>query len=127
MNAQLVVVIICLFLVSCDPAYHLRYAVMNESDVPVYCIDRKGVWMKGVPTRIDPDSSVLVYEEAGYGKERIQFRDSRTEIAGRFILCTDSFCSDTALISPGKDWKLYYLPRGDFNARIYIRNSDLNK
>lgn len=112
---------------SCDPAYHLSYAVVNESRSVLYCVDSKGTFMRGKPFAVDPDSSVLVYEEAGFGSARTQFRNSKDEVVTRFRFYSDSSCSDSAQIRPQKQWKYHSLPKGDYNVRLYVRNSDFPK
>jgi hypothetical protein len=125
---RIVVLFLFSFLaVACDPAYHLSYAVVNESQSPVYCVDSKGTFMKGSVFRVDPDSSVMVYEEAGFGSGKSQFKSSKSEVDNRFRFYSDSTCSDSSLINPRKEWKYHSLPKGDHNVRLYIRNSDLRK
>jgi hypothetical protein len=113
------------FLQSCDPAYHLQYAVMNTTAKPVYCVDKK----KGAAsaTRIEADSLLVVYEEAGFGFGKRQFKLSKPEVAERFVFYSDSTLSDSSQIVPRKGWKYYRLPVGDYNARVYIREQDLSK
>lgn len=122
-----ILLFLCCGFASCDPAYHLRYAVVNDSRAPLYCVDKSGSFMKGKPCRIDPDSTVVVYEEAGFGGARQQFRSSKGDVTQRFCFYTDSTCKDSALFQPGKPWKYYVLPKGDNNVRLYLRNSDLSK
>jgi hypothetical protein len=121
------VLLISIGLWSCDPAYHLSYAVVNESRSTLYCIDSKGSFMQGKPFRIEPDSSVLVYEEAGFGSARAQFRSSKGEVVSRFRFYSDSSCVDSTQIQPRKQWKYHTLPKGDYNVRLYVRNSDFNQ
>ena len=110
----------------CDPAYHLHYAVLNDTGTPIYCVDKnkKG---KAAVTRIEPDSLIAVYEEAGIGFAKPQFRDSKPEVTKRFVFYTDSALSDSSLVVPRKGWKYYRLPIGYYNARVYIREKDLKK
>ncbi len=109
---------------SCDPAYHLSYAVVNDSHRTIYCVDSSG---KGAetPKAIAPDSALEVYYEIGFGSGREQFKGSRSEVASRFIFYADSTLSDSVRIEPRKGWKYYPLPIGDYNARVYIRDKDL--
>lgn len=118
---------VCFALVACDPAYHLSYAVVNDSRTPFYCVDASGIFEKGKPFRVDPDSSVVVYEEAGFGEGREQFRNSKVEVTARFKFYSDSTCTDSVLLQPGKSWKYYTLPKGGNNVRLYVKNSDFRK
>jgi hypothetical protein len=116
--------LVVLALASCDPVYHLRYAVMNDTGRPLYCVDKTKDGPASV-VRIEADSFAEVYYEAGIGFARSQFRSSRPEVASRFIIYTDSSLSDSSRIIPRKGWKYYRLPIGDCNARMYIRPKDL--
>lgn len=77
--------------------------------------------------RVESDSAVTVYEEAGIGFAKTQFNQSKPEVSQRFVFYTDSLCSDSSRIIPAKDWKYYRLPLGYYNARVYIREKDLKK
>lgn len=110
----------------CDPAYHLQYAVVNDCDQPVYCVDKNKKGTVAV-TRIDPDSAVVLYEESGFGFGKPQFRESKSEVTQRFEVYSDSSLSDSSRITPRKGWKYYALPIDDYNARLYIRRRDLKK
>lgn len=122
-----VAVALLLLLVSgCDPVYHLRYAVLNDTRRPIYCVDKNKHGVAAV-TRVEPDSAVTVYEEAGIGFGRGQFRQSKPEVAKRFVFYSDSTCSDSTQIIPSKGWKYYRLPVDYYNARVYIREKDLQK
>lgn len=112
--------------VACDPIYHLNYAVMNETDQPIYCVDKSKSGV-GKVVRVEPDSFIQVYFEAGIGWAKPQFRESKPEITKRFVLYTDSTLSDSTQITPRKGWKYYRLPIGGYNARLYIRRSDLRR
>ena len=118
---------VCFAVVACDPAYHLSYAVVNDSRTPFYCVDASGIFQKGKPFRVDPDSSVVVYEEAGFGAGREQFRHSKGEVTLRFLFYSDSTCADSVIMHPGKSWKYYALPKGGNNVRLYVKNSDFRK
>jgi len=120
----LVVILFSLLVLSCDPAYHLRYAVMNSSGQPIYCVDKQAHGAQAV-TRIEVDSAIQVYEESGFGRGRGQFKESRADVAARFVFYTDSTLSDSSRVIPGKGWKFHPLPIGDYNARVYIRRKDL--
>lgn len=113
-------------LVACDPTYHLTYAVLNDTGAPVYCVDKS---KRGATSamRVEPDSLITVYEEAGIGYAKSQFRESKPEVTKRFLFYTDSLCSDSSQIVPDKGWKYYRLPLGYYNARVYIREKDLVK
>jgi hypothetical protein len=116
-----------LFMVySCDPAYHLSYAVLNDTGKPIYC---KDATKKGAASvqRIEIDSGIIVYEEAGFGYAKTQFRESKPEVTTRFSFYTDSTCDTGSRIVPQKGWKYYRLPIGGDNARVYIREKDLKK
>jgi len=115
-----------LLLAGCDPAYHLRYAVLNDTRTPVYCVDKNKRGAASV-TRVEPDSVIVVYEEAGIGFGKAQFNSSRAEVTQRFVFYSDSTLSDSVQIIPHKNWKYYRLPIGDYNARVYIREKDLGK
>ena len=115
---------LALAITSCDPYYRLRYAVMNETGQPLYCVDKTQSGPAAV-RRIEPDSFVQVYYESGIGHARPQFRNSRSEVASRFAVYSDSSLSDSSRIVPSKGWKYYRLPIGDCNARMYIRPTDL--
>lgn len=110
----------------CDPAYHLRYAVLNDTQTPVYCVD-KNKRGKAAVTRVEPDSVIVVYEEAGIGFGKTQFKSSKAEVTRRFVFYSDSALTDSSRIIPRKEWKYYRLPIGDYNARVYIREKDLIK
>jgi len=112
-------------LCSCDPAYHLHYAVLNDTETPIYCVD--GAKRSWSVTRIEPDSAIAVYEEAGIGFAKPQFNQSKSEVMARFQFYTDSTLSDSSRIIPAKGWKYYRLPIGYYNARLYIREKDLKK
>lgn len=77
--------------------------------------------------RVEPDSAIIVYEEAGIGFGKDQFRDSKAEVSQRFSFYSDSSLADSTRIDPSKGWKYYRLPIGDYNARVYIREKDLRK
>src|ERR1044072_4946019 len=126
MKKGLLLSVLSVCLVACDPAYHLRYAVMNDTDRPIYCVD-KSKHGAGSVTRIEPDSAIMVYEEAGIGFGKPQFRESKPEVTKRFVFYTDSALSDSSQVIPRKGWKYYRLPIGDYNARMYIRRKDLKK
>lgn len=111
---------------SCDPAYHLEYAVMNDTDQPVYCVDRSKSGGSMV-YRVEADSAVMVYEEAGFGFGKTQFHETKPEIEKRFVFYTDSTLADSSRITPAKGWKYYRLPLDSYNARIYIRRKDLKE
>lgn len=110
----------------CDPAYHLQYAVVNDCDQPVYCVDKNKKGPDAV-IRIEPDSAVVLYEESGFGYGKPQFKESKPEVANRFAVYADSTLSDSSRIIPRKGWKYYALPIDDYNARLYIRRRDLKK
>jgi hypothetical protein len=116
----------CLLFISCDPAYHLTYAVFNDTGTPVYCVDKNKRGSSSI-MRVEPDSAVTVYEEAGIGFAKAQFRQSEPEVAQRFVFYTDSLCTDSLRVIPAKGWKYYRLPLGYYNARVYIREKDLKK
>lgn len=126
MKMMLLLPAIAVVLWSCDPAYHLEYAVMNDTDRPVYCLDRTKTGAASV-IRVEADSVVMVYEEAGLGFGKIQFRETRPEIAKRFEFFSDSTLADSSRIVPSKGWKYYRLPLDSYNARVYIRRKDLQK
>ena len=113
-------------LVACDPAYHLTYAVFNDTGTPVYCVDKNKRGAASV-MRVESDSAVTVYEEAGIGYAKTQFRQSKVEVTQRFVFYTDSLCSDSLRVIPEKGWKYYRLPLGYYNARVYIREKDIRK
>ncbi len=121
----LLAVLMCL-IVGCDPAYHLRYAVLNDTSTPVYCVDKNKKGAAAV-TRVEADSVIVVYEEAGIGFGKQQFNESKSGVAQRFVFYSDSTLSDSSQIVPHKNWKYYRLPIGDYNARVYIREKDLDK
>lgn len=110
----------------CDPAYHLRYAVLNDTGIPVYCVDKNKRGQSAV-TRVESDSVIVVYEEAGIGYGKTQFKSSKAEVTRRFVFYTDSTLADSSRIIPDKGWKYYRLPIGDYNARVYIREKDIVK
>lgn len=110
----------------CDPAYHLRYAVLNDTGRAVYCVDKNKRGPASV-MRVESDSVVVVYEEAGIGFGKAQFKVSKPEVTQRFVFYSDSTLSDSSQIIPHKGWKYYRLPIGDYNARVYIREEDLKK
>lgn len=99
---------------------------MNTTAQPVYCVDKNKKGAQAV-TRIEADSVAVVYEEGGFGFAKAQFKLSKPEVAQRFVFYSDSTLSDSSRIVPEKDWKYYRLPIGDYNARVYIREQDLNK
>lgn len=117
-------IFILVVLVACDPAYHLTYAVVNDSPQTIYCVDRT---KRGAPAFIPiaPDSTLEVYYESGFGNGRGQFKESRADVSSRFTFYADSSLADSSRIVPDRGWKYYPLPIGDYNARIYIRNKDL--
>lgn len=118
----LALMVLCL--TSCCRIYHLRYAVMNDTGQPLYCVDKNHNGPASV-IRIESDSFSEVYYEAGIGSARAQFRLSRPEVASRFVIYTDSTLSDSSQVIPRKGWKYYRLPIDDCNARLYIRSKDL--
>jgi hypothetical protein len=115
-----------LFTSGCDPAYHLTYAVLNDTGTPIYCVDKSKRGATSV-MRVEPDSAIIVYEEAGIGFAKTQFRESKPEVTRRFVYYTDSTLADSVQVVPAKGWKYYRLPIGYYNARIYIREKDLKK
>lgn len=123
-NFLLAATIICF--AGCDPAYHLQYAVVNDSGQPVYCVDKTKKGSEAV-VRVEPDSAILVYQEFGFGFGKRQFRESKSEVTNRFSVFSDSTLTDSSLIVPRKGWKYYALPIDDYNARLYIRRKDLKK
>lgn len=112
-------------LVACSPIYHLKYAVINDTDRPIYCVDLNKA--PGGVVRIEPDSFVQIFDEAGIGRARRQFNESKSEVSHRFMFYSDSTFADSSIITPGKGWKYYRLPIDDYNARVYIRQNDLAK
>ena len=110
---------------ACDPIYHLRYAVINDTGQTIYCADLNK--SPGGVVRIEPDSFVEVYSEAGLGRAKRQFKESKPEVTSRFVFYTDSTLADSSIIKPDKGWKYYRLPIDDYNARVYIRRRDINK
>lgn len=123
---QIILTFVVFMACGCDPAYHLTYAVFNDTGTPVYCVDKTKRGAASI-MRVEPDSAVTVYEEAGIGFAKTQFRQSKPEVTQRFIFYTDSTLSDSSRIIPEKSWKYYRLPIGDYNARVYIREKDLKK
>lgn len=124
MKRTLLLAAVAVSFIACGPGYHLRYAVVNETDRPVYCVDKNRKDASSV-IRVEPDSAVQVYEEMGFGPARPQFRESRTEVSSRFVFYSDSTLSDSSRVLPEKGWKYYPLPIGAYNARVYIRPKDL--
>jgi len=120
-----IVFLISLTLMSCDPAYHLAYAVVNNSSDTVYCLDKQKPGEMAL-IRIDPDSTLEIYSESGFGSGRRQFKESRPEVQSRFLFYSDSTLADSCAIHSTRGWKFYPLPIGVYNARIYIRNRDLH-
>lgn len=118
--------IVLLLTAGCDPAYHLTYAVLNDTGKPIYCKDatRQGV---AAIQKIEIDSGIIVYEEAGFGYAKSQFRESKPEVTARFTFYSDSACSSESQVVPVKGWKYYRLPIGGDNARVYLREKDLKK
>lgn len=123
---RIFLLILLVVFAGCDPAYHLQYAVINDSDRPVYCLDKTKKGDAAV-VRIEPDSAILVYEEFGFGFGKPQFKETRPEVANRFAVYSDSTLADSSQIVPRKGWKYYALPIDDYNARLYIRRKDLRK
>jgi hypothetical protein len=117
---------VAVFFTSCDPAYHLSYAVLNDTGKPVYCKDASKQGLAAVQ-KIEVDSGIIVYEEAGFGHAKSQFKESKQEVTTRFTFYSDSTCSSDSQIIPVKGWKYYRLPIGGDNARMYIREKDLAK
>jgi hypothetical protein len=118
---------VLLFLVTgCDPAYHLRYAVLNDTGRTVYCVDKNKRGAASV-MRVEPDSAIIVYEEMGIGFAKSQFSESKPMVTKRFAFYSDSTLSDSSQIIPGDGWKYYRLPIGYYNARVYIREKDLGR
>ncbi len=112
------------FFLACDPAYHLTYAVLNNSGQTIYVVDRTKQGVKSMQ-KIEPDSAIEVYNESGFGSGRGQFQESRSEVASRFVFYSDSTLNDSSQITPRKGWRYYPLPIGEYNARVYIRKKDV--
>lgn len=125
-HRHIILAVVLILLYSCDPAYHLTYAVFNDTGTPVYCVDKTKRGTTSV-MRVESDSAVTVYEEAGIGYAKTQFKQAKPEVTQRFVFYTDSTLSDSSRIVPEKGWKYYRLPIGYYNARVYIREKDLKK
>lgn len=111
-------------LAACDPAYHLTYAVVNDSSKAIYCVDKTKSGAASVQVVL-PDSTIEVYSESGFGKGKVQFRESKPDVESRFSFFSDSTLSDSCVVKPRKGWRYYPLPIGAYNARIYIRSKDI--
>lgn len=99
---------------------------MNDTGTPVYCVDKNKRGAARV-MRVEADSAITVYEEAGFGFAKRQFKESKAEVTSRFLFYTDSSCTDSSQIFPEKGWKYYRLPIDADNVRVYIREKDLKK
>ena len=110
-----------IFLVAtgCDPAYHLSYAVVNETSDTVYVLDKKRV----IP--VYPDSSAEIYQETGFGFAKASYKETKAEVTDGLRYYNDATLCDSCRITPSGEWKYYALPRDDHNARLYIRSKDL--
>lgn len=111
-------------IIGCDPAYHLQYAVVNDTGQRIYCVDKDKSGSKAITT-IEPDSAVVVYEEQGWGLGKSQFRESKPDVTKRFVIYSDSTLADSSQVIPRKGWKYYALPIDDYNARLYISPADI--
>ncbi len=113
--------------VGCDPLYHVRYIVENDSGKTVYFVNtlEADTILKKNSLKFGDRDTVITDSGVGYAKPF--FKEGKDAVRKGLVFFSDSSLCDSCMIVPKGIWNYTEKNRCEGNANMIITPDDLKK